>query len=132
MSCHVFCRTAVLPGLPDGIHIFKPKIQIWVNFGGSCKVGVFCVHLVYFTAICHILHMDIWHISWLLHRYIFLILVSCRKKNLATLSDTRPEIPNLKMKLGFKISPETTLPCECFCDCNFLLFRTGSKELFPR
>jgi hypothetical protein len=23
--------------LPDGIHIFKPKILIWVNFAGSCN-----------------------------------------------------------------------------------------------
>jgi hypothetical protein len=23
-------------GLPDGMHVFKPKILIWVNFGGSC------------------------------------------------------------------------------------------------
>jgi hypothetical protein len=23
-----------LTGLPDGIHIFKPKISIWENFGG--------------------------------------------------------------------------------------------------
>jgi hypothetical protein len=25
-----WCRS----GLPEGIHIFKPKIPIWVNFGG--------------------------------------------------------------------------------------------------
>jgi hypothetical protein len=24
-------------GLPDGIYIFKPKMPIWVNFGGSCN-----------------------------------------------------------------------------------------------
>jgi hypothetical protein len=24
-------------GLPDGLHIFKPKTSIWVNFGGSCN-----------------------------------------------------------------------------------------------
>jgi hypothetical protein len=41
-------------------HIFKPKIQNWVNFGGSCngicwrklwQTGIFYCHLVYFTAI---------------------------------------------------------------------------------
>jgi hypothetical protein len=41
--------------LPDGIHIFKPKIPIWVNFDGPCNgrycyilrpFGVFYGHLV--------------------------------------------------------------------------------------
>jgi hypothetical protein len=39
-------------------HIFKPKIQIWVNLGGSCDGNfwyIFCVHLIYF--------MSIWYIS---------------------------------------------------------------------
>jgi hypothetical protein len=35
-------------------YIFKPKIQIWINFGGYCN-GIFYVHLVHFTAICHTL-----------------------------------------------------------------------------
>jgi hypothetical protein len=34
--------------------VFKPKIPIWVNFGGSCN-GIFYDHLVYFTAIRNIL-----------------------------------------------------------------------------
>jgi hypothetical protein len=45
-------------------YVFKPKIQIWLNFGGSCKIiltfGIFPGKLVYF--------------------YIFPILVSCRRK----------------------------------------------------
>jgi hypothetical protein len=42
-------------GLPDGIHIFKPKIQCWVNFGGSFNedVGIF-YYLVYVVAIRYI------------------------------------------------------------------------------
>jgi hypothetical protein len=37
-SCHRFRYTYVhIPGLPDGIYIFKPKIPIWVRFGGSCN-----------------------------------------------------------------------------------------------
>jgi hypothetical protein len=41
-------------------YIFKPKLPIWVNFGGSCNgrclytlwpFGIFYGHLVYFTAI---------------------------------------------------------------------------------
>jgi hypothetical protein len=26
------CQLSLAPGLPDSLHIFKPKIQIWVNF----------------------------------------------------------------------------------------------------
>jgi hypothetical protein len=47
------------------LHIFKPKIRIWVNFGGSCNgrcwsifghlAYVFYGHLVYFVAIRYIL-----------------------------------------------------------------------------
>jgi hypothetical protein len=46
-------------------HIFKPKIQIWVNFvgpgNGICwdilwTFGLFYSHLIYF--------MDIWYILW--------------------------------------------------------------------
>jgi hypothetical protein len=60
--------------------VFKPKIQIWVKFGGSCNgrcwyilwiCGPFYGILKYF--------MDLWH-SW----YIFSVLVFCTKKNLAT------------------------------------------------
>jgi hypothetical protein len=48
------------PGLPDGIHIFKPKIPIWANFGGRWNekcynilwlCGICYGHLVYFMAI---------------------------------------------------------------------------------
>jgi hypothetical protein len=36
--------------------VFKPKIPILVNFGGSCNGnGIFYNHLVYFTAIGNIL-----------------------------------------------------------------------------
>jgi hypothetical protein len=57
----LFCR-ASQPGLPDGF-VFKQKIQIWVNFGGSCNGRCWCIlwilgpfHglLLYF--------MDIWYI----------------------------------------------------------------------
>jgi hypothetical protein len=46
-------------GLPDGI-VFKPKITIWVNFGGLkkgkywhilCPFGIYYGHLVYFIVI---------------------------------------------------------------------------------
>jgi hypothetical protein len=45
-------------------HIFKPRIPIWVNFGGSYSgrcwyilrpFGLFCCHTVYFMAIWYIL-----------------------------------------------------------------------------
>jgi hypothetical protein len=39
--------------------VFKPKIQIWVNFGWSCNdiqdVGIFYGHLVNFTVFWYIL-----------------------------------------------------------------------------
>jgi hypothetical protein len=47
-------------GLPDGTHIFKPQIPIWVNFGGPSSgrcwsilwtFGIFCGHLVHFVVI---------------------------------------------------------------------------------
>jgi hypothetical protein len=71
-------------GLPDGIHIFKPKIQIWENFGGpwngkGCYIlwpfGITYCHLAHFMAISNL--VAIW--------YIFPILVYCVKINLATL-----------------------------------------------
>jgi hypothetical protein len=40
------------------LHIFKPKVQIWVNFGGLFwmeDVGRFYGRLVYFTAVGYIL-----------------------------------------------------------------------------
>jgi hypothetical protein len=73
-----------LAGLPDGM-FFKPKVPIWVNFGGSCDgkywyilwlLGIFCGHLPNFVAICHIL--------WLFGMN-FPVLVCCTTKNLATL-----------------------------------------------
>jgi hypothetical protein len=48
-------------GLPDVIHIFKPKIPIWKNFGGPWNgkgwhillpFGIYYDHVVYFMAIC--------------------------------------------------------------------------------
>jgi hypothetical protein len=43
-------------------HVFKPKIQIWVNFGGlgMKKVGIFYGHLEYITAIWYIYYIAIW------------------------------------------------------------------------
>jgi hypothetical protein len=65
--------------------VFKPKIQIWVNYGGSCTgrcwyilwtLGPFYSLLLYF--------MDIWYSSWQFG-ISFPVLVFCAKKNLATL-----------------------------------------------
>jgi hypothetical protein len=67
-------------GLPDGIYTFRPKIPIWVYFGGlrmenvgkfSGRFKISQGHLVNFTAI--------WYIPppfWYMY---------CKKKNLATL-----------------------------------------------
>jgi hypothetical protein len=46
----------VVLGRVARLHIFKPKIQIWVNFGGTCNGKYwYSFYLVYFTAICYIL-----------------------------------------------------------------------------
>jgi hypothetical protein len=61
--------------------IFNPKIQTWVNFGGSC-IGrcwyILCPFVIFYG---HIAHLVYFLVSW----YAFPILVSCSKKNLATL-----------------------------------------------
>jgi hypothetical protein len=68
-----------------GWHIFKPKIPIGVNFGGSCNgrcwytlwpFGLFCGHLVYIFC-GHLLY-------FMVNRFNFPVLVCCAKKNLAT------------------------------------------------
>jgi hypothetical protein len=97
---------ASLPGLPDGIHICLPEIQIWVNFGGNCNgrcwhilrpFGLFCGHFVYFTEICYFLYPFgifyihlVFSISILYSCGIFSpVLVYCTKKNLAILQPTK-------------------------------------------
>jgi hypothetical protein len=80
------------PAHIQGSQILKPKILIWVIFGGICNgsgwyivwpfglfygnlvyfeaiwyilrlFGIFCRHLIYFVAIWYILHMFIWY-TW--------------------------------------------------------------------
>jgi hypothetical protein len=86
-----------ISGLPDGL-FSNQKYQFWENFQGFEKVdilwpfgmfyeymhGIFYDHLVHFVLI------------W----YIFPVLVSCTKKNLATLP---PRIPNEEVG-HFKVS----------------------------
>jgi hypothetical protein len=78
-------------------NIFKPKIPIWVNFGGSCNGrclkmlrpnGLFYGHLVYFVAI--------WYILWLFDIF-FPVLVCRTRKNLATPWLTQPKVTWLKL-----------------------------------
>jgi hypothetical protein len=65
------CPTSILaegcrPGLPDGIYILKPKIQIWVNFWRAfewkilyafwnmlCPLGILNGHLVILFKLSH-------------------------------------------------------------------------------
>jgi hypothetical protein len=68
------------PGLPDGIHISKPKILFYILRGlGLENVVISCGHLVYFTTIWYVF-VAIW--------YFFPVLVFCTKKNLASLRST--------------------------------------------
>jgi hypothetical protein len=80
-------------------YIFKPKIQIWVNFGGYCRGTCwhFLWHFGLFAAIwynlrpfgifnANLVHfVDIWYILWSFGTF-FPVLVSRAKKNLATLA----------------------------------------------
>jgi hypothetical protein len=78
------CGSVFHARLPDGTNIFKPKIPILVNFGGSCSgkgryilwlFGLFYGHLVYVVAIWYNLKsFDIFSP----------VLVCCAKKNLAS------------------------------------------------
>jgi hypothetical protein len=64
-------------------HSFKPKIPIWVIFGGSRNwdVGILYGHLVFFRYLCNVGHSVYFMVIW----YIFYVLVCCTKRNLATL-----------------------------------------------
>jgi hypothetical protein len=93
-------------------NIFKPKIPIWVHFGGFYNgriwyiisnwyilqpFGIFCGHLVYFV--------------WLFGIHIFLVLVCCTKKNLATLDSNGISLSvALGRKLNLALVPLVLLP----------------------
>jgi hypothetical protein len=66
--------------------VFKPEIPNWVSFGWPSigNVYKFYGHLEYFMKIWDILHITI---RYILHSFgtFFPVLVSCTKKNLATL-----------------------------------------------
>jgi hypothetical protein len=69
--------------------VFKPKIPIWVNFGACCdgSDGIFYGHLVY-VFYGHLAYFPgFWYILRQCGMGILPVLVSCRKKNLATLID---------------------------------------------
>jgi hypothetical protein len=62
-SIHSDC--AFQSGLPDGIHIFKPKFQIWVSFGGSCDKrcwDILCTFCSFYRN--WVYFMAIWYIFW--------------------------------------------------------------------
>jgi hypothetical protein len=69
--------------LPDG-SVFKPKIQIWVNFGGSCT-GIFW-HILWTLGPFYELSLYFWTFGIVSGNLVFFpVLVFCTKKNLATL-----------------------------------------------
>jgi hypothetical protein len=74
--------------------VFKPKIPIWVNFGGSCDgrfwyilwpLGLSNCHLVYFIWSFKLPFGTLYLVFQIAIWYIFPVLVSFLKKNLATL-----------------------------------------------
>jgi hypothetical protein len=86
LSCQALHLAAVPSGRPVSVaarvarwHIFKPKIQIWVNFRGTCNgrcwriwsilrpfriyfglFGIFYGNAVYFTAFWYVVPIKIW------------------------------------------------------------------------
>jgi hypothetical protein len=60
---------------------FKPKVPIWLNFGGSYMehVGIFYGHFVYFTAIWYTLWPYVTYILWLFGIFFPFWYVSPRK-----------------------------------------------------
>jgi hypothetical protein len=72
-------------GLPDGI-FSNQKIPIWVNFGGSCNGRCWYILWPFSLFNCHFAHIFRGHLVYFMVIGIFsLILVWCKKTNLATL-----------------------------------------------
>jgi hypothetical protein len=104
--------------LPDRVarwFVFKPKIQIWVNFEGLAMedVGIFYGHLVHFMAF--------WYILWTFGIvrgnliFIFPVLVFCTKKNLATLLPEAVFATTKPVRLIFILKSVTK--CDLLCRC---------------
>jgi hypothetical protein len=97
-------------------HIFKTKIPIWVNFGGSCNgrcwyiICLFCLfygYLVNFVAIWYILwQFSIFKVIW----YGSFPLFGCTKKNLATLRESQRD----HLRRGKKSDDEEIFPLNSF------------------
>jgi hypothetical protein len=80
-------------------YIFKPKIQIWVNFGRSFNSGCWCFYgkFVYSTA-----KFILWPFGTFRGLLVyFSVLVGCTEKNLATL------LPIVKKRSGFLLNTFT-------------------------
>jgi hypothetical protein len=115
-----------VPAMVARWFVFKPKIQIWVHFGGSCKdVGIVYGHLVHFTVFYifygHLVHKVRGN---LLYIY-FPVLVFCTKKNLATL--VPPCIPTYlgEAEGDFKWLLAT---CGCKSSSRWRFFRRTQKS----
>jgi hypothetical protein len=66
-------------------YIFKPKISIWVNFGGFCNVKM-AVYFVANRSIFPSFVYVLWSFDIFCGHLVYLtVLVCCTKKNLATL-----------------------------------------------
>jgi hypothetical protein len=66
-------------------HIFKPKIPIWVNFGGSYNGRCWYISSPFGSIFGHWVYLvAIWYILWL-SGILYPILVCFAEKNLATL-----------------------------------------------
>jgi hypothetical protein len=92
--------------------VFKPKIPIWVNFGGSCNRKD---HLVYFTAIGNISRP---------FGIFSPVLVYCTKKNRATLVSDLEKTAKAKQKQDSFGFPRAAGP---FRQIRLIASLTGSR-----
>jgi hypothetical protein len=79
-------------GLPDGIHIFTPKVEVGGPWNGKCW------------------YIFVYLESFMLIWYIFSVLVCCTKKNLATLLRVRPSKPCLRRNHRKPSKPVACIP----------------------
>jgi hypothetical protein len=111
------------PGLPDGLHIFEPKITIWVYFGRPGKENFWCISLPNGILIDVLVYIFYGHFGIFVATCVgifLLILVYCTQKKMAILQNTRdseiafPTLHNFFSPRPFrKVSTKTTLFNSC-------------------
>jgi hypothetical protein len=82
----IFLQTHLIAPLESRVaswFVFKPKIQIWVNFGGPCTGR--CRHILWTLGPFYNLLLYFWTFGIVRGNLVFFpVLVFCTKENLAT------------------------------------------------